>query len=628
VTGNPSKLNLRHMQPPVRRVLALDAGSRQLKLVLAESFFGKIRFLKEEMFDLQAEGLVAPDELKVHLQSTLSVLGNPALAVVLPQQTTISQVLDLPTGPESDIRKLIEDETVKLSGVSESRIIYDFVRTGETPAKNRQHFRVTQGREEDIRNHLVRLGVDREDICEITTSADALVSAFSAVAPGTSRAVLVHLGAQSTILVIVLNGEAVAVTSFQMGSDFFTRSLARLAGGSLEAAEAQKRGSNLFDGPDAQTEFRGVVDGWISELRTQLEEWFRGHGEAAGDLEEFQIVASGGGFDQPGLLDFLEERTGWTVKSWPRQSASPVPAPAKGFEVAAGIAFQALGYSPRRVSLLLDGYRRNWRKRVDRQRLEFASIALLVLCFLALMLGTWHKFSLIGRKEALRDRVRSGQETADANDALTAELISDYEQLRPIFAGQQNTADILKTLALLEQTQSNKLYWYVLVADQQSYFSYVPPPVGTNNSPTNPPVPIVSGFRQPPTEKRSDGFYPELYSTSVRSKPGMIVELSMAEGAEASRVALSDLVNQIKEQKVFVRVDLLSEDLRRNLAVPWVVVPDRHYALALDFAVAEFQQPAPPKRNSTLPPDRSGRRPAKSGSGVNGTVGNGEPDGR
>jgi len=616
------------MQPPVRRVLALDAGSRQVKLVLAESFFGKLRLLKEEMFDLQAEGLVAPDELKVHLQSTLSALGNPALAVVLPQQTTISQVLDLPTGPESDIRKLIEDETVKLSGVSESRIIYDFVRTGETPAKNRQHFRVTQGREEDIRNHLVGLGVDQEDICEITTSADALVSAYSAVAPGTSKAVLIHLGAQTTILVIVLNGEAVAVSSFPMGSGHFTRSLARLAGGALEPAEAQMRGSNLFDGPDALPDYRGVVDGWISELRTQLEEWFRGHGETAGSVGEFQIVASGGGFDQPGLLDFLEERTGWTVRSWPRQSGSPVPAPGKGFEVAAGIAFQALGYSPRRVSLLLDGYRRNWRKRVDRQRLEFVSIGLLVLCLLTLMLGTWHKFSLIGRKEALLEKVRAGQETADANDALTAELINEFEQLRPIFAGQQNTADTLKSLALLEQTHTNKVFWYVLVADQQSYFSYVPPPVGTNNSPTNPPVPIVSGFRSPSSERRSEGFSSPGHTDYVGAKPGLIAELSMAEGAEASRAVLSQLVSQIKEQKVFARIDLLSEDLRRNLAVPWVVVTDRHYALALDFAVTEMQHAVPPRRSPAVPADRGGRRPSKSGGGINGSVGNGEIDSR
>jgi hypothetical protein len=108
----------------------------------------------------------------------------------------------------------------------------------------------------------------------------------------------------------------------------------------------------------------------------------------------------------------------------------------------------------------------------------------------------------------------------------------------------------------------------------------------------------------------------------------MIAELSMAEGAEVSRVALSQLVNQLKEQKVFARVDLLSEDLRRDLAVPWVVVPDRHFALVLDFAVTELQQALAPRRASPPPADHGSRRPAKSGIGGNGTSGNPEPDSR
>jgi hypothetical protein len=57
-----------------------------------------------------------------------------------------------------------------------------------------------------------------------------------------------------------------------------------------------------------------------------------------------------------------------------------------------------------------------------------------------------------------------------------------------------------------------------------------------------------------------------------------------------------------------------------------VVVPDRHFALALDFAVTEMQHAVPPRRSSPIPADRGARRPTKSGSGINGTVGNGEPD--
>jgi biopolymer transport protein ExbD len=78
--------------------------------------------LKEEEIDLHAEGLVSVEETKACLQERLDQWGRPPLALVLPQHITISQVIDLPVTQESEVEKLIQEETVKLSGVSESRL--------------------------------------------------------------------------------------------------------------------------------------------------------------------------------------------------------------------------------------------------------------------------------------------------------------------------------------------------------------------------------------------------------------------------------------------------------------------------------------------------------------------------
>ena len=43
-----SMLQLGRLRPPIRRVLAVDAGSRRLKLLLAQSEFGRLRILEEE----------------------------------------------------------------------------------------------------------------------------------------------------------------------------------------------------------------------------------------------------------------------------------------------------------------------------------------------------------------------------------------------------------------------------------------------------------------------------------------------------------------------------------------------------------------------------------------------------
>ena len=82
-------LKLDRMQPPVRRVLALDAGSRCIKLLLAESDFGRLHVLREELIDLQAEGLVSAEEIKTHLQANLDDWGRPPLALILPQHLSI-----------------------------------------------------------------------------------------------------------------------------------------------------------------------------------------------------------------------------------------------------------------------------------------------------------------------------------------------------------------------------------------------------------------------------------------------------------------------------------------------------------------------------------------------------------
>ena len=122
MTGARSNHKISRFRPPVRRVLAVDSGSRRLKLLLAESDFGRLRLLKEELLDLRSEGLVSAEELQSHLQSSLAQWGQPPVALVLPQHLSISQVIDLPLAPESEVEKLIADETVKLSGVSDSRV--------------------------------------------------------------------------------------------------------------------------------------------------------------------------------------------------------------------------------------------------------------------------------------------------------------------------------------------------------------------------------------------------------------------------------------------------------------------------------------------------------------------------
>jgi hypothetical protein len=537
---------------------------------------------------LQAEGLVSPEEIKSQLLEFLDSWGHPPLALTLPEHVSTSQIVDLPPAPDSEVDKLIAEESIKLSGVSESRIVYDFAPT-ELGSNSRQQFWVTLCQEGEIRDRITRLGIEHDDLCEVTTTANALISAYRAAAPSSLRSILVHLGAQTTVVVIVLAGQGAFATSFQMGGDFFTRALARQQNYSAEQAEAIKREKNLLAGADALPEFKAAVDGWVTELKGQLSEWFKHNPGAASATPSFELIATGGGFDQPGLLEYLRVQ-GMPMQPWPATHSTEEGTPTKGFEVAFGTALQALGHVPHPISLLPQDYRQAWQRRLTRQRFDLASAVLIFVCMLVLGLGTWRKLSLFSAKQALLDTVQAGQTAVDANDSFTSDLMAEYESLRPVLAAQQNSLDTLKTLALLQQSRSNRSFWYILLADQQSYFSQPPALLATNRpAKTNLLSTVIEPLRLGPLVVRPPA---SSLTNSVPARPGFIAELCVPGDAEASRQALSELVNSLKQQRLFSKVDLLSDDLRRNLADSKVAITDRDFVLAMDFAETDFQQPA------------------------------------
>jgi hypothetical protein len=285
------------------------------------------------------------------------------------------------------------------------------------------------------------------------------------------------------------------------------------------------------------------------------------------------------------------------LRPWPKGTQPEAVSPARRFEVAFGAALQALGYSAQPVSLLPDDYRSAWRKRMNQQRLELASLVLAAVCVLVLALGTWRQVSLFNRKDALLKKVQSAQEAVQANDALSRELVTEYEGLRPLFAAQQNTLDTLKTMALLEQSRSNRSFWYVVLADQQSYFSQ-PPLLSSTNKPAGTNLTIVLSGR---TGAGGAGLTAAAATNLALAKPGFIAELCIPEEVENARRLLSQLVNDLNEQRLFAKVDSLSDDLRRDVADPKVIIPDRHKVLELDFAQTEFQTRLFKKPPAVLP---------------------------
>lgn len=582
------------------RVLAVDAGSRCVRVLLLENWFGRLHLRRHHTLDLREEGLLAADELKAHLQSLLELWGRPPIALALPQQLAVAQSVELPLDPQTDPRQLLAAEIVKLGGASESAIVYDYARL---PARDtgRARFWINFCRETDLRQRLAALGLEHEDFRDITPAANALFTAWRTLHPETADALLLHAGAQETIAVLVQDAVAVSATAFAGGGDTLTRVLAQARAISEPAAEALKRHSNLFAGPERVPALESAVRSWFEELQRQLADDPNGRRLVeTGQLARLPVFVSGGFFEQPGLLDFLGALTGWTFQRWRANAPAAARLPARGFEIALGAALQALAEPPQPISLLPEDLRVRWRARRARQRLELASAGLLAAGFVALGFAIAQNISLIRDKTALRDKVEAALETVEANRALTGELLDRFDAFRPLFERQQFTRDTLHALRRLDEVRGEQSFWCVLFADQTSYFSHPPAAAATN-----PPAPAAAeSFRARAAVA--------LATNPPPARPGCIAELCVPDELDNARRLLSALVNELKKDAVFARVDLLSEDLRRPLADPKVILPDRHFAIALDFAATEFQPPPAPRRPRAATPGRLTRTDLRS----------------
>jgi Tfp pilus assembly PilM family ATPase len=555
---------------PCKRLLAIDPGRHCLKLLLVEERLGRIRIRHQELVEVQAGGALSEEETLRQAQDLIHELGEDPVALALPHDRAISQLVDLPPVDASEARRLIEEETVKLSGLGESNIVFDYT-TLRPFGRHGNPFWVTLCREEEVQRQVDRCGLGEMDLCEVTTSANALIAAgLAARLEGMGENVaLVDFGATGTTVVMFHGGQAVEATQFPIGGDSLTEAVAARNGCGLDAAETLKRGIDLRGDPAETAVLTRGLREWHAELRRVLGQWLQDRGgPATPGTESIRVVLTGGASLQPGLLEFLNGLGSLQIELWP---SGPAGQEAGGrFAVAYGSAIQALGRSGQPVSLLPAPMRRFWRGHHSVNLLHSLVLLLLALLVVALGFGTWQKRELIEHKQALMERSRTALDKARTIEELSMLARQRYERLRPGLERQQGTLDILRALALLQQVRGDKSYWFVLFSDVPSYLT-APPWGDTNPAPATLPV------------------GPALFPV----REGFVVEVCVPQRGEAMRTTLSQLVSDLREARLFANVDLLPADRRRPVVDTTVVLPDQHFTLALELPAGRIP-PLPP----------------------------------
>lgn len=567
-----------------RRLIAVDPGRRSVKLILVEARFDRVRVLAREQIELPEEPAAPTGEWSRRVMAAIEELGDLPVALTLPQHLSISQVIDLPPADPGQVRELIENETVRISGVSESAVVYDSAALAPF-GKWKNPFWVTLCQEIEIHRQIHRMGLPADLLCHVSSSANALVAAGTARIRQAPVAVMVDLGTGGTDVVILIRGQPAHVHSLVSGADTFTRALAAAKNCSWASAETTKRNHDLFQGPDRLEELAAAVDNWRREVERVVREWLEENPPGAQANDPIGIWLCGGAAAQPGLIAFLNGRSAFRFAPWQHQDEAGETIPAQ-FAAAFGTALTALLSGPKTTSLLPKDLRDQWNKRRFFQGIRATNVAMLVVLALLLLWGSWRQRALFDRKQQWLDQSAVALEKLKETGDLREEWTAQYQRLYPILAHQKQTLDTLQTWALLQGMRTNRGLWFVLFADQQSYFSAEP--LETTNASVD--EEFVISTNTPPAPK-----------------PGFIAELCFAEGGETMRRALSQVVADLKKHLLFRNVDTLPDDRRKRLVTPKVLVPDRHFALDIELARNPYRlTPAP----AELPDAGATNRPA------------------
>jgi Tfp pilus assembly PilM family ATPase len=570
---------------PRKRLLAIDPGGNCVKLLLVEEILNRPQILRHELIEIQSAGLLSEEEVFRHAQDVIQNLGQYPIALAIPHYRALSQTIDLPDAESQEIRRLIEAETVKLSGLGESNIVYDYCPL-QPYGRHGNPFWVTLCRENEIQSQIQRCGLAGLDLCEVTTTANGLAASYLAIEPDADRVVLVDFGATGTVLVVLYRGQAIYASHFAVGGDALTESIASDRHGSFELAESVKRAEDLEPmsaaGPSAS-----ALTNWHAELTHTLDEWAEEQTDLQLNPREFRVVLAGGSSLHTGLIPFLNRLGSLRFEPWPDPGLSRWPGPR--FAAAYGAALQHLGKSRQPVSLLPAPVRQFWHGHHSLNLVHSIIFFLLSMLALFLGLGTWQKHELLKSKETLLAQSQAALDKARQTDEVGRRLRRDYQHLLPLLQHQRRTLDTLQTLALLQQTRSNQSYWFVLFADPQSYFAARP------WGETNPPPPVAG-------------------PTSLSPVPhGFIAELCVPEQGDAMRRTLSQLVAELRLSRLFQNVDSLPADRRRSLVDPALLLPE-HFALVLELP--ENRLPSPEAAVNAGTPDHKAdpipRRPTPS----------------
>ena len=511
-----------------KQVLVIDSFGRHGQAYLAHLDQFKIR--------LAAPWPITPGRsLDENLEGLIEDRGRYPIALLAPPGATLSQLIEQPAGSSDDVRSFIEKETGNLSGLSESEVVYDYNQL-TVGADRTDRYWVTVGKESPIADQLESIIASDHEICSVSNRESALAAAFESSD---------HYTPSGLVGGAVVDGHIVSLAIFSNGICEFSST-------AIDNETQSALGLSRF--PQLET----LLKEWLAtrprskkqlaNLKLQL------HLAVLDDLVGQQESA----IEAPCAIEILP----WTQGSGEAILENPLMT---------GLALIAVGQSDYRADLMPSEIRQRWTQGCHLLRLESVVALFAFVVALFLIVGASQHLSLIHHKQRLSEKLAEVKELAIETQALTLDLESDYEVVRPLLRDQWQSAHITQSLIAVSEIADQHQGWLTVFADTPSYYKNASR-AGTNAVPT-----ITSATYDP------DSF---------------IVEICLPGDAESARLSLNEVVAELKKNSLFSNVDTISDDLRRAVAEPEVFLPKNHFSLSLAVEANAYRYPIYVKASS------------------------------
>lgn len=552
-----------------RRCIAVDLGQSRIKAILAERKGNRIEVLHAFNLDLQEEGLLTLEETNRHISRILLEMGEYPVSLVIPQHVAISHLIALPSeGRGGSWERMIEQETQKLTGLSESAIVYDYFRLRPFQ-RNRNPVWVTVSRERELEDQINRLHGSGLAVSEVTNTGNALASAYLATQPPLKRVVLADIGATATTVVVVEHMQPVYATAFPFGGELFTEAIAAARQIPFDEAETIKKTEIIFAERDQYPEFIGAVERWHQELQKVLGECMK---LPEDEDEPVKVMLSGGSSLQPGFLEFLQDRCPLDYHLW-RDSTRGVDS--QTYAVAYGAALAGLNIAPVRSSLLPKPLRQARFRMVQVALLNtLAALFLIALLVVLVADASIKRDGLDAKTEALRGLEEAHEKTAVVEDLL-AKRTEEYNKIVPIVQQQKKTRDLLRTIAYMQEVRAKENIWFVLLADGKSYLEKS----------------TVSGSREQPHSRAEEGAAGTTPGNRSLQWDRFVAELAVSTPDDETLPTLRRVVDTLSSKTLYRNVDTLAPSEQKQLVEEAVTLPGRTFSLNLELVPSDLRLP-------------------------------------